>query len=164
MLQVEPGRSGTAEVGEPEADLYVRSCALNSADVGGHTVVRMIDEFPILAVAATQADGATTVRDAAELRVKESDRISAVAGELRKMGAQIDEWPDGMVIYGPTPLQGAVVDTHHDHRLAMALAVAGLVATGTTTVRQAEVIDDSFPGFAPTLRELGADITSLPDA
>ena len=102
--------------------------------------------------------GTTTIREATELRVKETDRIGAVAQELRKMGAQIEERPDGMVIHGPTPLAGGVVDSHRDHRLAMALAVAGLAATGETTVRDAEAIDDSFPGFVETMRLLGADI------
>jgi 3-phosphoshikimate 1-carboxyvinyltransferase len=122
-------------------------------------VVRAIDEFPIFAVAATQAAGVTTIRDAAELRVKESDRIASVAAELRKMGAQVEERPDGMVIRGPMPLTGAVVDSHGDHRLAMALAVAGLVAHGETIVRGAAAINDSFPGFVETMQALGADIT-----
>ncbi len=147
-----------SETGEPAADLYARTSTLSAAEIAGELVVRMIDEFPIFAVAATQAEGTTLVRDATELRVKESDRITAVATELRKLGAQIDELPDGMAIHGPTPLAGAVVDSHRDHRLAMALAVAGLIASDETVVQQSEVIDDSFPGFAATLRELGAEI------
>jgi 3-phosphoshikimate 1-carboxyvinyltransferase len=120
--------------------------------------VRAIDEFPIFAVLATQAEGTTVVRDAAELRVKESDRIASVASELRKMDARIEERPDGMIIHGPSKLSGAVVECHRDHRLAMALAVAGLVADGPTTVHGAEVISDSFPGFVETMQDLGADI------
>ncbi|MBO9369792.1 MAG: 3-phosphoshikimate 1-carboxyvinyltransferase, partial [Chloroflexi bacterium] len=127
-------------------------------EVAGDLVVRAIDEFPILAVAATQAGGTTVIRDAAELRVKESDRIAAVAMELSRMGARVEELPDGLIIHGPTLLTGTVVDSHHDHRLAMALAVAGLVARGETVVRNADVIHDSFPGFVEVMQALGADI------
>lgn len=146
--------------GEPLIDLAVRYSDLQYTQVDGSLVVRMIDEFPILAVAATQAGGKTVVRDAGELRVKETDRIAAVARELRKMGAEIEETPDGFVVLGPATLQGAVVDSHGDHRLAMALAVAGLVADGETIVEGAEVIDDSYPGFVETLQDLGASVSS----
>jgi 3-phosphoshikimate 1-carboxyvinyltransferase len=141
--------------GEPVADLRVESGPLHGTAIQGDLVVRMIDEFPILAVAATQATGRTVVRDARELRVKETDRIAAVATELRKMGARIEERADGFVVDGPTPLRGTVVDSHGDHRLAMALAVAGLLAEGTTVVEGAEAIGDSFPGFVETMWELG---------
>jgi 3-phosphoshikimate 1-carboxyvinyltransferase len=127
-------------------------------EVGGDLVVRAIDEFPILAVAATQADGETTVRDATELRVKETDRVATTVRELRRLGAEIDPRPDGFVVRGPTRLNGAVVDSHGDHRLAMALAVAGLVAQGETVVRDVDCIDDSFPGFTDTLASLGASV------
>jgi 3-phosphoshikimate 1-carboxyvinyltransferase len=146
------------DAGEPLADVVVRGSELRSVDVGGHLVVRAIDEFPIFAVAATQAVGVTTVREAAELRVKESDRIAAVTEELRKLGADVEERPDGMVIRGPTRLSGAVVESHGDHRLAMALAVAGLVAAGETIVRNAQAINDSFPGFVETMQALGAEV------
>jgi 3-phosphoshikimate 1-carboxyvinyltransferase len=126
--------------------------------VGGETVVRMIDEFPILAVAATQAEGQTQVRDAHELRVKESDRIAAVATELRAMGASIAERDDGFVVHGPTHLRGAHVSSHGDHRLAMGLVVAGLIAAGETVLEGAEVIADSFPGFVNFMRTLGAEL------
>jgi len=145
-------------VGEPTADLIVCPGTLRGIEVAGDLVVRAIDEFPILAVAATQAGGTTVIRDAAELRVKESDRIAAVAMELSRMGARVEELPDGLIIHGPTPLTGTVVDSHHDHRLAMALAVAGLVARGETVVRNADVIHDSFPGFVEVMQALGADI------
>ncbi len=134
-------------VGEPLADVVARGSALRGIEVGGEIVVRAIDEFPIFAVAATQAVGMTIIREAAELRVKESDRIASVAGELRKMGAQVEERPDGMLIRGPARLHGAVVECHHDHRLAMSLAVAGLVADGPTEVIGAGAISDSFPNF-----------------
>jgi 3-phosphoshikimate 1-carboxyvinyltransferase len=139
---------------EPIADVSMRAAQLCGVKVGGSTVVRMIDEFPALAVAATQAQGATIVRDAAELRVKETDRIDAVVTELRAMGAKIEALPDGFVIEGPTPLKGTAVDSRGDHRLAMALAVAGLVAGGETTIRNTDCIADSFPGFERTLAQL----------
>ncbi len=133
--------------GEPVADIVARSSRLRGVTIGGDLVPRMIDEFPILAVAATQAEGITHVREAAELRVKESDRIAAIVSQLTRLGARIEERHDGFVIYGPTPLCGAEVDAHRDHRLAMSLAVAGLVATGRTSIEGAESIPDSFPGF-----------------
>jgi 3-phosphoshikimate 1-carboxyvinyltransferase len=114
----------------------------------------MIDEFPILAVAATQAQGQTVVRDAAELRVKETDRIAVVVQELSRMGAQIEAREDGFCVTGPTPLHGAIVESHGDHRLGMALAVAGLLAKGETVVRGADCIGDSFPGFGELLDSL----------
>ena len=146
--------------GEPVATIRVRSSRLNGTEVSGPTVVRMIDEFPILAVAATQAHGRTAVRDAAELRVKETDRIAAIVQALDRMGASIQDRPDGFVVEGPTPLQGQSVESYHDHRLGMALAVAGLVAQGKTTLRDAECIADSFPGFTNVFRSFGANVES----
>jgi len=139
---------------EPVSDMTVRASDLTGVTVSGDTVVRMIDEFPILAVAATQAHGETVVRDAAELRVKESDRIGTLTQELRRMGAQIKERADGFVIVGPTPLRGAHVGAHHDHRLAMSLAIAGLIARGPTTIEGWECVADSFPGFLDTLAQV----------
>ena len=141
---------------EPVADVTVRASALHGTEVSGHAVVRMIDEFPALAVAATQAHGETIVRDAAELRVKETDRIGAIASELRALGARIEPLPDGFIVEGPTPLRGAAVDSHGDHRLAMALTVAGLIAAGETVVENTECITDSFPGFVELTQELDA--------
>jgi 3-phosphoshikimate 1-carboxyvinyltransferase len=146
------------EGGEPVADLVVESSTLRGATFGGQQIVTMIDELPILAVAATQAEGRTLVRDAHELRVKETDRIATTVGELRKLGARIEPTPDGFIIDGPTPLIGAPVESHDDHRLAMAMAVAGLVARGQTVIHGAEVTGDSFPGFEVTLQALGADL------
>jgi 3-phosphoshikimate 1-carboxyvinyltransferase len=146
---------------EPIADVTVRSSNLRGVVVGGATVVRMIDEFPVLAVAATQAQGATIVRNAAELRVKETDRIATVAHQLGAMGAHIEPLPDGFVVQGPTPLRGAVVDSHGDHRLAMALAVAGMVADGEVVVQRADCITDSFPGFEEVIGELGATVLTI---
>jgi 3-phosphoshikimate 1-carboxyvinyltransferase len=145
--------------GEPMVDLTARASDLQAIRVAGDTVVRMIDEFPLLAVAATQARGTTVVRDAAELRVKETDRIAVIASQLQKLGADIEPQPDGLVVRGPTPLHGAIVDSHGDHRIAMALAVAGLVAEGETTVRNASCIADSFPGFVETMQHIGARMT-----
>ena len=144
--------------GEPIADVTVKSSELRGITVAGDLVVRMIDEFPIFAVLATQARGETVVRDAEELRVKESDRIGSLAGELRRLGAPIEERPDGFVIAGPARLHGAAVDSHGDHRLAMALAVAGLIADGETTVTRAEAYRESFPNFVELMRALKAQI------
>lgn len=156
-IQLENLRETT---GEPVADLVVETAALRGTDIGGDVVVRMIDEFPILAVAATQANGRTVIRDAAELRVKETDRIKATVDELRKMGGQLISHPDGFEAYGPTPLHGTVVDSDGDHRLAMALAVAALIAEGETTIRHAHVIADSYPGFVAMLHSLGVEVAA----
>jgi 3-phosphoshikimate 1-carboxyvinyltransferase len=153
--------------GEPVADLAVRTSALRGVEIGGPQVVRAIDELPILAVAATQARGETVVRDAGELRVKETDRIATTVQELRRLGAEIEPRPDGFVVHGPTPLhspervegQGAVAHSHGDHRLAMALAVAGLVARGQTRVHDVDCIADSFPGFQALLARLGGQVS-----
>ncbi|MBN1661145.1 MAG: 3-phosphoshikimate 1-carboxyvinyltransferase [Anaerolineae bacterium] len=144
--------------GEPVADLVVRAAELGGTTVGGDEVVRAIDELPVLAVAATQAEGETVVRDAAELRFKETDRIVTTVAELRRLGAEIEARPDGFVMSGPVRLRGARVKSHGDHRLAMALAVAGLIAEGETVVEGAGCIADSFPGFGDTLHALGADV------
>ncbi len=146
------------QAGEPVADLEVRYSELRAATFGGPGIVTMIDELMVLAVAATQAKGRTIVRDAAELRVKETDRIASTVGELRKMGAKIEPTSDGFIIDGPTELKGAPVESQGDHRLAMALAVAGLVGQGETTIYASEVTADSFPGFEVTLQALGATL------
>ena len=145
--------------GEPVADIEVRWSELQGITVGGNQIVTMIDELPVLAVAATQAHGKTVVRNAGELRVKETDRIATTVSELRKLGADIEPTDDGFVVTGPTPLNGGPVDGLEDHRLAMALAVAGLIAKGSTTVYGADVTADSFPGFETTLQALGADVS-----
>jgi len=141
---------------EPVADVAVRGSALAGVEIHGDMVVRMIDELPVFAVAATQAQGTTVVRDAAELRVKESDRIASLVSELRLLGAHIEPLTDGFVVQGPTPLHAACVDSHGDHRLAMAWAVAGLVADGLVEIQRAECIADSFPGFVELLESVGA--------
>lgn len=146
------------ESGEPVADVEVRFCELRGATFGGEQIVTMIDELPVLAVVATQAQGTTIVRNAGELRVKETDRIATTVSELRKLGAQIEPTDDGFIVQGPTRLLGGPVEAHDDHRLAMALTVAGMVAQGTTLVYGAEVTADSFPGFEGTLQALGAEL------
>ena len=146
--------------GEPVADVIVTGSddgtRLHGTTISGPTVVRMIDEFPLLAVVATQAEGVTTVKGAAELRVKETDRIAGIVAPLRRLGADIEARPDGFIVRGPTPLHGASVDSRGDHRLAMALAVAGLIATGMTVIRPAGCVADSFPGFVGLMQALGA--------
>ncbi len=143
---------------EPVADIMVKGGSdLKGVKIGGEMIPRLIDEIPVLAVAAALAEGKTVISDASELRVKESDRISALAGELKKMGALIEETEDGLVIEGREKLQGAEVQGSGDHRIAMALAVAGLAAEGETAVNRAEVINISFPGFMQSLRSLIAN-------
>ena len=142
---------------EPIANLLIRTSSLRGVHISGDSVVRMIDEFPLLAVIASQAEGITQVTDAKELRVKETDRILTVVEELRKMGAMIDPLPDGFIVEGPTPLKGTIVDSHSDHRLAMALAVAGLVTDGELIIHKVNCIKDSFPGFIEIMQSLGAN-------
>ncbi|GCL38901.1 MULTISPECIES: 3-phosphoshikimate 1-carboxyvinyltransferase [Sphaerospermopsis] len=140
--------------GEPVADVRVRSSQLKSCTIAGEIIPRLIDEIPILAVAATFAQGTTIIRDAAELRVKESDRITVMAQQLNKMGAKVTELPDGMEITGGTALVGAEVDSHTDHRIGMSLAIAALNASGTTTIHRAEAAAISYPNFTSTLKEV----------
>lgn len=147
------------EGGEPVADMVITQQGLQGASINGEVVVRMIDEFPVLMVLATQAEGETVVSDAAELRVKETDRIAVMANELRKMGATIQEEADGFVVSGVQRLRGATVDAHDDHRIGMSLAVAALVAEGETTLLDASCIHDSFPGFEDVLAKLGAQVS-----
>jgi len=146
------------EAGEPVADMAVQHSALRGVEIGGDLIVRAIDELPVLAVLASQAHGRTVVRDAAELRVKETDRIATTAAELRKLGVLMEERPDGFVIDGPVELRSAPVWSHGDHRLAMALAVAGLAATGPVLVEEAACVSDSFPGFERVLQVLGVEL------
>ncbi|MFP5319298.1 MAG: 3-phosphoshikimate 1-carboxyvinyltransferase [Acidimicrobiia bacterium] len=127
---------------------------LSATEVGGDEIPALIDEIPVLAVAAACAEGTTVVRDAAELRVKESDRIAAVVAELGRLGAVVEPRPDGLAVTGPTALTGATVDSGGDHRMAMALAIAGLAATGQTVVEGWDAVATSYPGFAADLEAL----------
>jgi 3-phosphoshikimate 1-carboxyvinyltransferase len=140
--------------GEPAGDLCPACGPLRAIEVSGRLTPLMIDEFPIFAVAATQASGTTVVRDAQELRVKESNRIDGLVDELRKMGARIDATPDGFVVAGPAALHGAVVDANGDHRMAMALSVASLIARGETTITGAECVSKTYPDFYADLDRL----------
>jgi 3-phosphoshikimate 1-carboxyvinyltransferase len=139
---------------EPVADLVVGHQPLRGVSVSGKRVPLLIDEIPILAILATQAEGKTCIRDAKELRVKESDRIAALAHNLRAMGATVEELPDGLVIAGPARLHGAEINSYGDHRIAMAFAIAGLLADTPMTIRGAECTAISFPGFFERLSEV----------
>jgi 3-phosphoshikimate 1-carboxyvinyltransferase len=141
------------EAGEPLADIVVESSELKGIEVGGDIIPRLIDEIPVLAVAGCVAKGQTVIRDAAELRVKESDRIATVVSELSRLGAKIEPLPDGMVIYGGGPLSGTEVDSYSDHRLAMSLAIAGLIAKGETTIKHAQAARVSYPAFWQALQQ-----------
>ncbi len=145
------------EQGEPVADISIEAGELRPFTVEGEMVPRLIDELPILAVLATQCEGTTIVRGAAELRVKESDRIQTIFDGLTSMGANIESFDDGFAVHGSTPLKGAKINAQRDHRIGMAFAVAGLIADRTTTISGAETIDTSFPGFESELKRL-ADV------
>jgi 3-phosphoshikimate 1-carboxyvinyltransferase len=143
--------------GEPVADLVVRHAPLRGIEVPMEHVADMIDEFPVLFVAAACAEGATVIRGAAELRVKESDRIAVMAAGLRTLGARIEEAPDGAVIEGG-PLQGGAIDSHGDHRCAMAFAIAGAVAGASVTIRDCANVATSLPGFVELAQGCGLNV------
>lgn len=140
--------------GEPIGDVVVKAAPLTGVRIDGDMIPNLIDEIPVLCVAATAAEGVTEIRDAEELRHKESDRIAAVAAGLRSMGAQVEEYPDGLAIEGGHPLNGARIATHHDHRIAMAFAIAAQMARGETVIEDADVASVSFPTFYETLEKL----------
>lgn len=146
------------QAGEPVGNLTVTASPLHGIGVSGPLVVRMIDEFPIFAVAAAFAQGETMVSEAEELRHKESDRISKLCQELRTLGAAVEEKPDGFIVSGGRTLRGGTVQAHDDHRLAMALSIAGLGAAAEVTVEGAEIISESFPQFTRCLQALGAEV------
>lgn len=140
--------------GEPAADLLVRHSALSGTTIGGAAIPTLIDELPVIAAMACFAEGETVIRDAAELKVKESNRIAVMAEGLTAMGADVTETEDGMVIRGGRPLHGAVIDSRKDHRIAMTFAVASLAAAGQTEIRDAKCVDISYPGFYRDLERL----------
>jgi 3-phosphoshikimate 1-carboxyvinyltransferase len=171
---VNPTRSGVLEVleamgasitqacartesGEPLADLSVRGAQLRGTTIGPELMPRLLDEIPVLAVMAALAEGETIIAGAGELRVKEVDRLSALAGELAKLGAEVVEEREGLRMLGGRRLRGTVVKSGGDHRMAMALAVAGLFADGETRVEDVACVDTSFPGFAASLAEVAPD-------
>ncbi len=140
--------------GEPIADLAVHSSKLRGVKVQGDVIPILIDEIPVLAVAAVFAEGRTEIRDAKELRVKETDRIDAMVKNLRLLGAEVEEFEDGLAVTGGKTLKGATVDSYDDHRIAMAMGVAGLRATGQTHIKDAHCADISFPDFWNQLKNL----------
>ncbi len=135
------------EAGEPYGDLIVRHAPLHATEARPEEIPNLIDEIPILSIAAAFAEGTTTIRNAAELRVKESDRIATTAGNLRAMGGRVTEFEDGMHISGGTPLHGTELESYGDHRIAMSFLIAGLNADGETTLRGCENIATSYPDF-----------------
>ena len=135
------------EANEQIGDIHIESSRLKSITIDKTNLPRIIDEVPILAVAACFAEGDTAIKDATELRVKESDRIMTTVHELSQLGANVKELPDGMIIHGGSRLTGAEVESHYDHRLAMSLSIAGLLAKGETTIHKAHVVDISYPSF-----------------
>ena len=139
------------ESGEPVADIRIRSSRLTGMRISGELVPRAIDEFPAICVAASLAHGSTVISGAAELRVKETDRIAAMAANLRLAGVEVTETPDGMEISGAAGLKGCAAQSFGDHRIAMSMMVAGLAATGETSVSDVDCIATSFPGFSELL-------------
>lgn len=140
--------------GEPIIDLRILPSKLQGIRLKGDLIPNIIDEIPILVILATQAQGQTTITDAQELRVKESDRIHTIVTGLRKLGIQVEERPDGMVINGPQQILGGVVESFGDHRIAMSLAIAGLCALEPVTVKDTGCVRTSFPGFVETLCQI----------
>ncbi len=160
ILEVIAAMDGHVEVSNSDsvaksATLSVKSSTLAATEIGGELIPRLIDELPIIALLATQAEGTTIIRDAEELKVKETDRIQVVADALNSMGAQITPTEDGMIIQGPTPLHGAVINTFGDHRIGMMAAIASLIIQdGEVVIERAEAIKTSYPSFFDDLEQL----------
>ena len=142
------------ESGEPVADILVRSSSMHGMDIHGEIIPTLIDELPMIAAMACFAEGDTIIRDAAELKVKESNRIAVMVESLSAMGADVEETEDGMIIHGGKPLHGAVIDSHLDHRIAMTFAVTAGMAEGETEILGAECVNISYPGFYQDLERL----------
>ena len=140
--------------GEPVADLLVRHSTLHGTVIEGELIPALIDEIPVIAVLAANAKGTTVIRNAEELKVKESNRLGILVEELTAMGGNVEETSDGMIIHGGVPLHGASIDSRLDHRIAMSFAIAGLAAEGTTQLLRADCVNISYPGFYKDLREL----------
>ena len=140
--------------GEPVADIEIKSSKLISTSFGKEIVPSLIDEIPIIVLAATQAEGKTVISGAKELKVKESDRIHSVASQLNKMGADVQETDDGFIINGPTKLKGATVESFDDHRIAMMLSIAGLIAEGETEILNSDCVKISFANFYEVLKKV----------
>lgn len=142
------------DCGEPVADLLVKTSSLKGTTVSGAIIPTLIDELPIIAIMAAVADGTTIIKDAAELKVKESNRIDVMVSNLKAMGADIEATDDGMIIHGGKPLHGAVIDSHLDHRIAMSFAIASMVADGETQIKDADCVKISYPQFYEDLASL----------
>lgn len=140
--------------GEPTADLLIRSSSLHGTEIKGEIIPTLIDEIPMIAVMAAFAEGTTVIRDAAELKVKESDRIQVMTDNLTRMGADVEALPDGIIIHGGKPLHGATIDSHKDHRIAMSFAVAGGICEGSLTITDGECVNISYPEFYTDLYSL----------
>ena len=140
--------------GEPTADLLIRSSSLHGTEIKGEIIPTLIDEIPMIAVMAAFAEGTTVIRDAAELKVKESDRIQVMTDNLTRMGADVEALPDGMIIHGGKPLHGATIDSHKDHRIAMSFAVVGGICEGSLTITDGECVNISYPEFYTDLYSL----------
>lgn len=140
--------------GEPTADLLVKSSSLKGITIGGEIIPTLIDEIPIIAIIAVFAKGTTVIKDAAELKVKESNRIQVMVDNLKAMGADIESTEDGMIIHGGKDLHGAIIDSHKDHRIAMSFAIASLLADGHMTILDRNCVDISFPSFYEDLNQL----------
>ena len=143
--------------GEPTADLLIRTSSLRGTVIEGSIIPTLIDEIPMIAVMAAFADGTTIIRDAQELKVKESDRIAVMVDNLKRMGADIEGTDDGMIIHGGRPLHGAVIDSHLDHRIAMSFAVAGTICDGTVDILNGECVNISYPEFYNDLYSLNRE-------
>lgn len=143
-----------SEESEPTGDIIIKTSELKGTTIGGEIIPRLIDEIPIIALLATQAEGMTVIKDAHELKVKETNRIDTVVNELSKLGASIEATDDGMVIYGNTALTSGEVSSHGDHRIGMMLAVAGLISQGEVALEDAEAISVSYPNFFVDLNKL----------
>jgi 3-phosphoshikimate 1-carboxyvinyltransferase len=143
--------------GEPIGTIDIEGARLKATRIAGKEIPNVIDELPILAVAAALADGVTVIADAAELRVKETDRLAAIAHHLREMGVPVVEHPDGLEITGGATLKGAKLDSFGDHRIAMAFAIAGLFAQGETVITGTECVNTSYPGFYDVLQRVTAE-------
>ena len=146
----------SSESGEPTADLLVRHSALHGTVIEGAVIPTLIDELPMIAAMACFADGETVIRDAAELKVKESNRIAVMTDSLKAMGADVEETEDGMIIRGGKPLHGAVIDSRKDHRIAMTFAVTALASSGETEILDADCVNISYPSFYEDLKKLQA--------
>lgn len=144
----------TDEVGEPYGTVKVTCAELRGTEISGDLIPRLIDELPVIALMATQAKGITIIKDAGELRVKETDRIAAVTSELNKLGANVEATEDGMIIHGPTPLTGGTLASYGDHRLGMMAAISALIASGPIHIEEPECIAISYPSFFDNLEKL----------